>query len=107
MEFQNFHIHIYIVCLNKLITVGDIAINNLIFKFYKGINLVFTNGTAEFLFEKPFPNECMLAYVMEEGIPSFEIFTSGYITPKKFTVQSKINVSYTGSDTVSIIAIGY
>ena len=49
----------------------------------------------------------MLAYVMEEGIPSFEIFTSGYITPKKFTVQSKINVSYTGNDTVSIIAIGY
>lgn len=93
--------------LNKLITVGDIVINNLIFKFYKNIILNFSEGTAEFSFEKPFPNECILAYVMDEGISSFEIFTVGYITSEKFVVQSKINASYNGSDSVSVIAIGY
>ena len=93
--------------LNKLITVGDIVINNLIFKFYKNIILNFSEGTAEFSFEKPFPNECILAYVMDEGISSFEIFTVGYITSEKFVVQSKINASYSGSDSVSVIAIGY
>lgn len=44
---------------------------------------------------------------MDEGISSFEIFTVGYITSEKFVVQSKINASYNGSDSVSVIAIGY
>lgn len=93
--------------LNKLITVGDIAINNLIFKFYKNASLIFSEGTAEFLFEKPFPNECILAYVMENGIYDYEIFTVGHITAEKFIVKKLSDTSYNRNDSVSIIAIGY
>lgn len=44
---------------------------------------------------------------MDNGIYNYETFTVGHITAEKFIVKCLSDISYSGKDTVSIIAIGY
>ena len=92
--------------MNKLITVNNLKISKLLIKTYYA-TLLFKNGNCTIKFNDPFPNNCICVLINDDGdLINFQTFMIGKVEKEGFMVKT-LDKTYSVSDYVKIIAIGY
>lgn len=89
--------------LDSLLTFNSNPYNFIIKKLY--VDVTVNQGWIKYVFDSPFPNACLFASVLEDGIMDYEVFTVGHITNKQIHIYSASG--RTGSDSICIFALGY